>query len=221
MGSTLDKNKLDISLEYIQKEYSINSLLTQWGITLKGRTIKCPLHADSRPSCVIDLENNRYKCFSCGSSGSYINLLREYKTLVKGERTSTSKLVEEILKSDEKMQSVLGFNTIFISKRETYDANLYIDMQRTPYKPKYVNNMNYTSILKHIGNDVDKLLDFFALVEKDYPNQLLYEKFVKNKQINGVVTGTEAREYGEEMKALLFGEDFEVSNYDDTNLFED
>lgn len=218
----INKENLDLCLEYIQREYSIGSLLTQWGITLKGRTIKCPLHADSRPSCVIDIENNRYHCFSCGSSGSYINLLREYKNIVEGKHTTTSKLVEEILKSDEKMQSILGFNTVYVVERETYNAELYADLAYTPYKPKYKTNMQYSNILHKIGNDIDKMLDFFALVEKDYPNQVLYDKFVKGAD-NGVITNTDSKQYGEEMKNLLFG-DFEVdldesNSYDKTDLF--
>ena len=206
------KDRLDNSLAYIKDNYNISNLLKEWGCPTNKKTIACPLHSDITPSCAIDIENNRYHCFSCGSYGSYVNLLYEYRTKVEGKKSTFSQIVDGILKSDERMQSVLGFSTLFVEERETFIIDDYLDMKYKPYQPKYVDTFSVDKIYKSVRNDVNDLLDYFACIEKGLPISMIYDKFVNHSEVVPISTVNEIMSYGEELSVLLNAEDVE-SNY--------
>lgn len=213
----LNKNKLQESLDYIKKEYNISSLLKEWGCPTNKKTIACPLHSDITPSCAIDIENNRYHCFSCGSYGSYMNFLHEYQTKVKGEKKAFTTRVEEILKADNAMQSALGFNTIYDEELNHLTVEELIEFNHKPYTPHYISNKKLMKTLNHIkkNNDINDILDFFACVEKSYPDEMLYDKFVLKKNIMDITTLNEIKQYGDELAYLL---DDEEGNSSDMNV---
>jgi hypothetical protein len=199
----VDKERLNSSLDYIKVNYNISSLLKEWGYTINKKSIACPLHSDITPSCSIDIENNRYHCFSCGSYGSYVNLLHEYLTKVKGVKKTFSQVVDDIIKNDDKMQQVLGFNTVYIKEIETYSIDNYLDMKYKLYEPKYINTFSNMRILNCIKNDINDVLDFFACIEKDYPQSMIYDKFVNHLEVIPITTINEIQQHGQELRDLL------------------
>ena len=56
----------------VAAEYPIESL-----IEVKNKKALCPFHDDHKPS--MGIKNNRYRCFSCGASGSAIDLVQKIK----------------------------------------------------------------------------------------------------------------------------------------------
>jgi len=74
------------------KKIPILTISKRLGLELDGNFIHCPHpdHEDNNPSCSLDLNTNKFKCFSCGFGGSNIDLVMTVKNY------SFSKAVEWI-----------------------------------------------------------------------------------------------------------------------------
>lgn len=72
--------------------------------------LKCPFHADKRPSFRIRLNEHDCHCFSCGFWGRIIDLMYE----LSGKSVNKSQFYEQILRRTPAMQHDLGFSSIFI-----------------------------------------------------------------------------------------------------------
>lgn len=59
-------------------------------------------NGDKKPSLGLDLVKNRYKCFTCGESGSNIDLVKGYKNITVGQAITELKKINGI-KTDTKM----------------------------------------------------------------------------------------------------------------------
>lgn len=72
--------------------------------------LRCPRHADKRPSFRIRLREHDCHCFSCGYWGRVIDLMYE----LSGKTIPSSQYYEQILKRSPGMQQELGFNSLYI-----------------------------------------------------------------------------------------------------------
>lgn len=50
----------------------------------KGKgVILCPFHKEETPSCLLDMENKRFHCLSCGQKGKFeLNFIIEEEVLI-------------------------------------------------------------------------------------------------------------------------------------------
>jgi len=51
----------------------------------KHHQIKCPFHADDKPSCKIYIDTNTYHCFACGKTGDVIQFIQDKEGITKHE----------------------------------------------------------------------------------------------------------------------------------------
>ena len=73
-------------LDRIKRENNIVELLESHGIETVGDKICCLWHDDEHPSCMINEGDvDTYYCFSCGASGSYIDMYARLNGLSFGE----------------------------------------------------------------------------------------------------------------------------------------
>lgn len=183
-------------LDYINENYSLSSLLKDLGVWDGSTTvIKCPFHADSRPSFNIDSDNNRYKCFSCGSGGGYMSFYYKYHTETLEEDKYFNDYVEEILSSDYNMQESLGYSTIFV-KVETIVA--LKDLAQFEYKKPNLINVDVRSLetirRKVIKEGVDTLMDFYADVERGLNLDDLWSRYYLGVHSDAVKMVLETKE---------------------------
>lgn len=75
--------------------------------------MKCFLHADSRPSLRVVLNQNYWHCFSCGKGGTVAKMMY----LSSGTSISCSAFYEQLLKRTPAMQRELGFSSLFIDSK--------------------------------------------------------------------------------------------------------
>jgi hypothetical protein len=54
----------------------------------------CPFHAETQPSCYINIEKMIYHCFGCGRAGTVISMLRDLGIQLDSERTETVSVFE-------------------------------------------------------------------------------------------------------------------------------
>lgn len=70
---------IEFDIESIKSKNPISEVCAQYGIQLKkvGSNFKgkCPFHKDNKPSFATYRNDTRWKCFSCGSGGSVIDLV--------------------------------------------------------------------------------------------------------------------------------------------------
>lgn len=59
----------------VRERVDILEACDRYGVEVKRGKALCPFHADSSPS--LSFKNNRYHCFSCGVSGSVIDLVKQ------------------------------------------------------------------------------------------------------------------------------------------------
>ena len=70
--------------EQIRQLADIQAVASSYGVEVKrGNKASCPFHQDRNPS--MSFKNNRFKCFSCGESGSVIDLVMKLLNVDKDE----------------------------------------------------------------------------------------------------------------------------------------
>ena len=221
-SKTINATRRQSVLEYISNNYSLESLLKELGVWDGGNNvIKCPFHPDSRPSFNIDSDNNFYKCFSCGSSGGYASFYHEYHKTVIEDGKYFNDHVEEILQSDEKMQEVLGFSTIFIKieNQLTLEEASKFKCQRHEFVR--VDTKSLQRIQRKLQKDHEKLVDFFADVEKGMTLNDLWNKYYLGIKLDDIILDSESKGQIElEFNALLADDDDEDDRLIVTSLFD-
>ena len=108
-------------VDYIKSSdvYSFEKLLKDYGlfkdVKEQGENIliPCPFHEDYSPSMSINLNKKIYKCFSCDRGGGYFQFLLSYNKEVLGNNINFYTLLDNMLKSDQKMQLAVGKSTIY------------------------------------------------------------------------------------------------------------
>ena len=106
--------------------------------------IECPFHDDVSPSCSINEQKYVYHCFSCGSSGNLINLIKEYKNKFEEAGVGYYQILNSFLQKDSIMQATLGFNNIFCSNKQEDDINWQEEIELFKFK-KPVSSIKPTS----------------------------------------------------------------------------
>lgn len=117
----INKERLDKASEYLNNKVDFMEILKGYDLlnesvtTVDGVNIVCPFHDDNDPSLKVDLNRNLYKCFGCGANGggNAIHFISRYQTEVLGNKTSYSRTLDGLLKSDVDAINDLGFNTVF------------------------------------------------------------------------------------------------------------
>ena len=104
-------------------EYNFEKFLANAGVldtfVPSGDELKgcCLLHPERNPSASFNDKKGIWGCFSCGCGGDYIELVR----LTSGKNVGYFHTAEKLLKSDKKMQLMLGVSSIFDSVEEQRD----------------------------------------------------------------------------------------------------
>ena len=210
-------------LDYIRENYSLETMLKDLGVWDGGTTvIKCPFHPDSRPSFNIDIDNNFYKCFSCGSSGGYASFYHAYHTHVTEDGKYFNDHMEEILQSDEKMQAALGFSTIFIKIENNLSLQDAANFQYKPHEYIRVDTKSLQRIRRKLQRSPEKLIDFFADVEKGITLNDLWNKYYLEVKIDDVILDPESKDnLALAFSALLSEDDDEDDAQALTGLFDE
>lgn len=110
-----------------------NQLLQEYEERNGDVWIECPFHDDASPSCSINERKYLYHCFSCGSKGNLINLIRDYKNKFENSNASYYQILNDFLRTDKVMQAELGISTIF--SEASYD-NFNFEEALKPFKFK-------------------------------------------------------------------------------------
>ncbi len=206
-------------VNFIRDNYKLKSLVVQLGLWNGGpTTIKCPFHADSRPSFNMNFDKNIYKCFSCGSQGSYLDLLHDFRTKVKGESISRASIVEELLEKDEEMRQVTGFSSVFEMKEQL--KSVEETLGDYGYTPKKVEVMTVRRLLRETKEDPVKLCSMIADLEKGFTDLELLDKYYYDREVADS-NETEKTEVMRETIVKALGEvsDDDILNVDFSNLF--
>jgi DNA primase len=68
-----------IDFGYVKEAASFERILDHYKITLKGtgaqRSISCPFHRETKPSCRVELERKIFHCFGCQESGNILEFV--------------------------------------------------------------------------------------------------------------------------------------------------
>ena len=67
-----------MEINEIKKRLPILTVLSKYGLKPdKNNHIRCPFHADDKPSCKIYPETGTYHCFGCGKTGDQIQWIQD------------------------------------------------------------------------------------------------------------------------------------------------
>lgn len=111
----LSRERLDKMRDISHKYFDWTAVLQEAGVTeiqdLDDQLLlKCPRHADKRPSFRVRLHEHDCHCFSCGFWGRVLDLMYE----VSGKQLSKSQYCEQVLKRTPAMQKELGFSSLYV-----------------------------------------------------------------------------------------------------------
>lgn len=209
-------------LEYIKDNYSLETLLKDLGVWDGGATvIKCPFHPDSRPSFNINVDENFYKCFSCGSSGGYAAFYHDYHKNVTEDGKYFNDHLEEILQNDTHMQDVLGFSTIFVKIENNLSLQDVANFKYKPHEYTRVDTKSLQRIQRKLQKDHEKLVDFFADVERGMTLNDLWNKYYLGVKLDDVILDSESKSEIELAFNALLADGDEEDTLAITGLFDE
>ena len=210
----VNQERKKMVMEYVVNNYSLGTWLMDLGVWGGGNpTIRCPFHPDSRPSFVIDVEHNSYKCFSCGRAGGYLSFYHNYHKVLLTDGRSFDRHLEDLLLMDKKMQENLGFSTIFVKIDTLVPLEELAKFSYKRYAPVHTDTKSLLKIRDKLKDDTDRLLDFFADVEKGIGLETLwYQYYLDLGYQNPLLEAEEADNLTNELNELLnetglFGEE--------------
>jgi hypothetical protein len=163
----VSKDRANKVVEYTKENYSIVKFLQDRNLWDDSGTMKCPFHYETNPSFRVNVLGNVYHCFSCESRGSYMSLYHDYKVKVEEDNKSFYHHVEEVLSSDETMQHILGFNSVYKNTEESLSLDSVINRVYKLYRPKETQVKTYESLFRKLKT-LDEKLKLFALIQKQY-----------------------------------------------------
>ena len=71
--------KLWIDFTALRHRARFEPVLDHYGLTPQGRgpqkTLLCPFHAETEPSCKVNLEKRAFHCFGCGAKGNVLDFV--------------------------------------------------------------------------------------------------------------------------------------------------
>jgi len=211
----VNQERRSIVLDFIKENYSLANLLIDLNVWDGTQTvIKCPFHTDSRPSFNIIVDNNYFKCFSCGLSGGYMTFYDKYKRDIEEDGKSFNQHIEELLENDKDMQEKTGVGTIFMSVNTTVPLSELANYKKPEYTLQEVDIRSFELIRrKLIKNDKELMMDFYADIEKGLNMEYLWSKYINGTSYNESLTI--------EDKDTLDNELFSLFDEPDENPFDD
>lgn len=119
----LSKERMKAMEDASHLYFDWNTVLEGAGITevqdLQGQLLlKCPFHADRRPSFRIRLAEHNYHCFSCNAFGTVIDLMWR----VSGTAMSKAQYMEQVLRANHAMQQYLGFKSLYLDSKSLHEG---------------------------------------------------------------------------------------------------
>lgn len=171
--------------EYLKNSsiYTIENFMRKHGMLEKYKRrsydsiiVTCPFHEDKNPSFSLNVEEDIFRCFSCGAHGTFINFMHEYY-LNNGEKVTIYDVAERILKTDVMMQETLAFKTIYRSASAKSDDFTYDDftIKKSFVFDKDKVPTSYKLIAKKLKNASidDKVSFIYKMQHGEFPNELL------------------------------------------------
>lgn len=182
----------------INTQLQISAFLSANGIAIESnRQICCPLHDDSTPSFSVNFATNQWKCFGCPDGGHYVDIWMKLTNKRTGTNYTIFTAVEQILKLNPEICSMLGFNSIyqayddefdlFKKKEKTNSADPLADktavfdfdgVLERPQSVQYVGTETIEKVMHKLKNaDINKVIDFIADCEKGMTDDKLISKY--------------------------------------------
>ncbi|MDH3740387.1 MAG: CHC2 zinc finger domain-containing protein [Hyphomicrobiales bacterium] len=88
----------DVDYAHVRQNADIVAVLHHHNVTLSGDGIQrkgqCPFHKDTRQSLSVNVEENLFKCHSCGSGGNIIKLVQLLNSELKNPRKAALHIAE-------------------------------------------------------------------------------------------------------------------------------
>lgn len=153
----VDYSKVDKVFECIDElsktdhDYTFDAFLTKHNLysdhdrkRLGDVFIRCPFHNDKDPSLSIDEEGRRFLCFGCGAKRTYSDFILKYENEVLGIPTTKAQKANEFLKSDPRIEGMVGFTTVFQS--DTKNINEFKKIQFGSFKIQQTGVKSYPEL---------------------------------------------------------------------------
>src|SRR6266568_7924435 len=87
-----------IDFAFVKENASFERVLEHYNIQTKGtgaqRSLRCPFHADTRPSCRVELDKKIWHCFACGESGNVLEFVARLEGDKDDLRAAAMKIAE-------------------------------------------------------------------------------------------------------------------------------
>jgi len=87
-----------IDFAFVKENASFERVLAHYQLTLRGsgvqRSILCPFHRDTRPSCRVELDRKIFHCFSCDTSGNILEFVARLEGDADDLRAAALKIAE-------------------------------------------------------------------------------------------------------------------------------
>jgi DNA primase catalytic core len=144
-----------MQLSEIKQRLSIHTVLKYYGLQPdRNNMLKCPFHADDKPSMKIYPQTNTFNCFGCGKNGDQIEFctLKEgskHKGLLKATELTGEIKPISVNTQQSKKQSKQNHSEILTQIFESFKNGLQSPISKRP--KEYLKSRNLTHELLEIG----------------------------------------------------------------------
>lgn len=191
----------------INSQLQISAFLAANGIAVESnRQVCCPLHDDSTPSFSVNFATNEWKCFGCPDGGHYIDLWMKLTNKRTGSNYNIFTAIEQILKINPSICSMLGFNSIYQAYDEEFslfrkknsddrkddtlpsECNTSVfdfdEILRQPQNIQYICTDTIEKVMHKLKDaDINKVVQFIADCELGMSDDKLISKYYHERVI--------------------------------------
>lgn len=162
--------------------------------------LKCPRHADKRPSFRVRLHEHDCHCFSCGFWGRALDLMYE----LSGKQLSKAQYCEQVLKRTPAMQRELGFSSLYVDAASLDPG--FAGRRKFSSKDHIGSGMPLSVLSKRVrksGDTWENLVFSLTLLQEGESPERIYDLVRKNAHVEN--RGSRVSEVS--LGDLLFGEE--------------
>jgi DNA primase len=116
-----------INFKELKQRATFEPVLARYGLAgdnmRRQRYILCPFHTESKPSCKIDLDHKRFRCFGCGANGSVLDFVARLERCGLSEAAAIVASCCRILSGDIGTSSTAPTDARNVEVRASTDTN--------------------------------------------------------------------------------------------------
>lgn len=203
MKKVVNKDRLNVCVDYIKSVYSFEEVLRKYNLltedlvregkvsrTADSIIIPCFLHVDYSPSLSCSTKLNVFNCFSCGTGGDIIKFMSLCETKLMNNKKNYFEMIEHLLRTDTSLRLHAKCDTIFTCNKVDLEQINSLKLKSSlSFRESFRKPSNFLELSRIISrefkSDNKTIILAISLMEKGFSASETYDILKgKNKKPN-------------------------------------